>query len=178
MTTFLATLFLPIAAAVGCGIVISLLLQLNKSAMDLRVVELTLEPRGLAEHPAPAQLPSHQVTVLDVYGSLLFAGARTLEARLPDPGEAVEPVAVIRLRGRTSLGSTFVKVITDYAERLEEHGGRLYLSGLDSKFHEQLRRTGVLEGPVRTFDATPMIGESTRKAYEAAQAWLLRKRNP
>ena len=40
VATFLATLFLPIAAAVGIGVALSLLLQLNREALDLRVVEL------------------------------------------------------------------------------------------------------------------------------------------
>ena len=35
VTTFLATLFLPIAAAVGIGVALSLLLQLNREALDL-----------------------------------------------------------------------------------------------------------------------------------------------
>ena len=33
-------------------------------------------------------------TVLDVYGSLLYAGARTLGAHLPDPADARSPVVV------------------------------------------------------------------------------------
>jgi SulP family sulfate permease len=53
------------------------------------------------------------VTILDVYGSLLFAGARTLQAHLPDPGTARSPVVVLRRRRRTSLGATFVKVVAD-----------------------------------------------------------------
>ena len=40
ITTFGATLFLPVAAAVGIGVALSLLLQLNQEAMDLTVVEL------------------------------------------------------------------------------------------------------------------------------------------
>ena len=78
-TTFLATLFLPVAAAVGIGVALSLLLQLNRGAMDLRVVELRMRDDGrFEERPAPASLPDRSVTVLDVYGSLLYAGARTL----------------------------------------------------------------------------------------------------
>jgi sulfate permease, SulP family len=175
VTTFLATLFLPVPAAVGIGIAISLLLQLNQEAIDLSVVELVPQGEGrFAERPAPASLTSHQVTVLDVYGSLLFAGARTLQARLPDPGDAEEPAVVLRLRGRTSLGATFVKVIADYAGRLAAVHGRLYLSGLDPSFTELLHRTGRIEGPVRTFEATPLVGESTTEAYLAAQAWLVK----
>ena len=46
ITTFAATLFLPVAAAVGIGVALSLLLQLNQEAMDLTVVELVPRDDG------------------------------------------------------------------------------------------------------------------------------------
>jgi SulP family sulfate permease len=178
VTTFAATLFLPVAAAVGIGVALSLLLQLNQEAMDLTVVELIPREDGrFEERPAPATLTSHHVTILDVYGSLLYAGARTLETRLPDPAEARSPVVVLRLRRRTSLGATFVKVVGDYADRLADADGRLYLSGLEPSLTERLRRTGHLDGPVRAFEATPVVGESTEAAYLEAEAWLVKRHN-
>jgi SulP family sulfate permease len=178
VTTFAATLFLPVAAAVGIGVALSLLLQLNQEAMDLAVVELVPREDGrFEERPPPAALTSHHVTILDVYGSLMYAGARTLETRLPDPAGARSPVVVLRLRRRTSLGATFVKVVGDYADRLAEADGRLYLSGLEPSLTERLHRTGHLDGPVRAFEATPVVGESTEAAYHDAQAWLVKTRN-
>jgi SulP family sulfate permease len=175
ITTFAATLFLPVAAAVGIGVALSLLLQLNQEAMDLAVVELVPTDDGrFREQKPPAVLTSGHATILDVYGSLLYAGARTLQVRLPDPGGARSPVVVLRLRGRTSLGATFIKVIADYASQLDTSGGRLYLSGLDPSLTEQLRRTGHVDGPVRAFEATPIVGESTRAAYLDAEAWLVK----
>ncbi len=54
VATFVATLFMPIAAAVGVGVVVSLLLQLNKGLVDLRVIELRRRDDGaFEEHPAP-----------------------------------------------------------------------------------------------------------------------------
>lgn len=177
ITTFAATLFLPVAAAVGIGVAISLLLQLNREAMDLAVVELVPRDDGRFEERPPAPtLPSGQVTILDVYGSLLYAGSRTLGARLPDPAGARSPVVVLRLRRRTSLGATFIKVASDYAGRLADAGGRLYLSGLEPSLTERLRRTGQLDGPVRVFEATKIVGESTLSAYLDAEAWLVTKR--
>ena len=174
ITTFAVTLFLPVAAAVGIGVALSLLLQLNTEAMDLAVVELIPRDDGrFEERPPPATLTSHHVTVLDVYGSLLYAGARTLGAHLPDPAGARSPVVVLRLRRRTSLGATFVKVVGDYADRLAAADGRLYLSGLEPSLTERLSRTGHLDGPVRTFEATPIVGESTPAAYLDADAWLV-----
>ena len=175
VTTFAATLFLPVAAAVGIGVALSLLLQLNTEAMDLTVVELVPRDSGFEERPAPATLTSHQVTVLDVYGSLLYAGSRTLQAHLPDPAGTQAPAVVLRLRGRTSLGATFIKVAGDYADRLDQVGGRLYLSGLQPSLTQRLRRTGTIDGPVRAFEATPIIGESTHAAYLDAEAWLVKK---
>jgi sulfate permease, SulP family len=175
--TFLATLFLPIQVAVGIGVVLSLVLQLRTEAMDLKVVALMPQPDGtIREMPAPAALPSARVTALDVYGSLLYAGARTLQARLPDPTGSQAPVVVLRLRGRTSLGATFFVVAADYARRLEAAGGRLYLSGVDPALVEQIARTGrvAVTGPVRVYEATDVVGESTLGAYHAAEAWLLR----
>jgi SulP family sulfate permease len=176
VSTFLATLFLPVAVAVGIGVTLSLLLQLNQEAMDLKVVELKSAGSGRwTEHPAPERLSSHQTIVLDVYGSLLYAGARTLGAHLPDPAGTEAPAVVLRLRGRTSVGATFVKVLADYAAALDAVGGRLYLSGVDHGLAEILRRTDRVDvsGPVSVFEATELVGESTGHALHEAETWAV-----
>lgn len=175
LTTFIATLVLPIPAAVGVGVALSLLLQLNQDAMDLTVVELIPTPEGRwEERPSPAVLEGHRVTLLDAYGSLLYAGAKTLDRRLPDPGEVDTPVVVLRLRGRTTLGSTFFTVVDDYAGRLHALGGRLYLSGVSHELAEQMRAARVVEHTegLHIVEATPVIGESSLEAYDRATAWL------
>ncbi|MFB4300903.1 SulP family inorganic anion transporter [Actinomadura sp. NTSP31] len=179
--TFTATLFLPVAVAVGVGVALSLLMQLNQEAIDLKVVELVPDgDRAWRERPAPKSLTGHKVTMLNVYGSLFYAGVRTLRARLPEPAGTDSPVVILRLRGRTSLGATFFLVIADYAESLARIGGRLYLSGLDHDMAQRLHRTGRvdLSGPVKIFEATPMLGESSRAAYADAEAWGVQHRRP
>jgi sulfate permease, SulP family len=117
--TLVATLFLPVATAVAIGVILSLVLQLNSEAVDLRVVALEPQPDGhWREEPSPSVLPSEAVTMLDVYGSLHYAGAKTLAARLPDPLGSTRPVVVLRLRGRTRLGSSSRVVIDDTREGL------------------------------------------------------------
>ncbi|RZU11230.1 SulP family sulfate permease [Kribbella rubisoli] len=176
ISTFLATLFLPVAAAVGIGVTLSLLLQLNQEAMDLKVVELKPAGEGRwIEQAAPQSLTSHHTIVLDVYGSLLYAGSRTLGAHLPDPAGAEAPAVVLRLRGRTAAGATFVKVLADYAAALHAVGGRLYLSGVDHGLAELLRRTDRVDvsGPVQVFEASELVGESTAKALHEAETWAV-----
>jgi SulP family sulfate permease len=176
VATFVATLLLPVAEAVAVGVAISLLLQLNQDALDLRVVELRPDGAGqMVERDAPDRLPSHAVTVLDVYGSLLYAGARTLQARLPEPSGAREPVVVLRMRGRTTLGATFFVVVSGYAGRLQAQGGRLYVSGVDPALADQMRRNGKVAaaGPVALYEAEPIVGASTRAAVSDAHLWLI-----
>jgi hypothetical protein len=106
--------------------------------MDLAVVEFVPRDDGLFEEPPPPPTPmlaSRHVTILDVYGSRMYAGAPTLQAHLPDPGQARSPVVVLRLR-----------------------------------------RTGHIDGPVRTFEASPVVGESARAACRAAESWLVKRK--
>ena len=175
IATFTATLLLPVAAAVGLGVALSLFMQLNREALDLRVVTLRPGPdHTLIEGEAPTTLPSREVVLLDVYGSLFYAGARTVQARLPDPTGSDHPAVVLRLRGRAMLGATAFVVLSDYADRVAAVGGRFYLSGLDPGVHKQLRlnRTVGEEGEVRVFEASKVLGESSLAAYHDAEAWL------
>jgi SulP family sulfate permease len=154
-------------------VALSLLLQLNREALDLTVVELAPLPDGrFAEQAAPASLLHREVVLLDVYGSLYYAGARTLAARLPDPLGATAPVVVLRLRGRTALGVTSFKILTTYAQQLGEVGGRLYLSGVTPELLEQFKRAEATAAPdIDVFPATGLLGESSSDAYAAAVAW-------
>jgi sulfate permease, SulP family len=174
ISTFIATLTLPVAAAVGLGVVISLLLQLNQEAMDLAVVSLVPIGDGkFEEHPAPTHLESNAVTTFDVYGSLFYAGARTLQAQLPDPLGTERPVVVIRLRGRTTLGATFFSVASDYSRKLRDVGGRLYLTGLDPALVAHMRSSDPLAGTAMLYSATRVVGASTQSAIDDASAWLV-----
>jgi SulP family sulfate permease len=179
--TLIATLVLPVPQAVGVGVALSLLLQLNQEALDLAVVELVPGDHGtLVEQKGPVRLAPRTVTAVDVYGSLFYAGAKTLEARLPDPAGIDSPVVVLRLRGRTTLGATAFGVLDRYGTRLGEAGGRLYLTGVDHALVERFTAARRIDasGPIQIFEATPTLGESTLQAYEAADTWLRRPRDP
>ena len=75
----------------------------------------------------------------------------------------------------TSAGATLLEVLSTYASKLEAVHGRLYLSGINQRVHDQIVRTGKLHlsGPVQTYQATPIRGQSTRQAVADAQTWLV-----
>jgi SulP family sulfate permease len=176
-TTFVTTLVLPIQAAVSLGVAISMLLYVNWSSTDVTVVELVAGPDGrIRERKPPERLPPGSVTVLDIYGHLFYAGVRTLERLLPRPERGAEhPVVVLRLRGRSGLGATLEEVLSNYAEQLASVHGRLYLSGLSKQAHREVTAMAKLSlsGPVRAYEVTPILGESTRQARADAEAWLV-----
>jgi SulP family sulfate permease len=180
LITFVTTLFAPIQVAVGVGVALSAILFMNSSATDVTVVQLTEEVQGKVKRTKPpATLPSNAVTVLDVYGSLFYAGARTLEQVLPAVGDATAPVVVLRMHGRATVGATLVDVLARYAGQLQKAGGRLYLSGVDPAMYDQLKRTGKVtaQGPVGVYVATDVVGESTHQAVADAESWLLTSQN-
>jgi SulP family sulfate permease len=175
LLTFLLTLALPLQAAVLLGVVISAGLYVFRSAERLEVTELALLPDGrYTQQPAPKTLESEKVTVLQPNGSLFFAGAVDLGEELPAVGDARRPVAILTLRNREEVGSTFIGVIERYGRAVRANGGKLMLSGVGENVYSQLERTGALEelGPDNVYKETPIVGESTEYARRAAEAWL------
>lgn len=73
------------------------------------------------------------------------------------------------------MGATLIDVLARYAAALQRSGGRLYLSGVGPEAYDQIVRTGKLRltGPVRAYESTPVLGESTREARADAEAWLV-----
>jgi SulP family sulfate permease len=174
MVTFIATLLIPLQQAVILGVILAAVLFLYRSSMDIRIRRVEPLNGRYRETDAPETLMSNSVTVLDIYGSLFYAGARTIGHSLPRPGDAHRAVVIMRLRGHGDIGSTFLDVIGKYADALRKSDGRLMLSGLDPKVKKRMARTGHLDriGDENIFVAGEYIGESTAAAFNAGQHWL------
>ena len=174
LVTFVATLVTSIPQAVAAGVVLTVTFHLLSSAREVRIREMKYEEERIIEGEPPSVLESNSVTVLNVYGSLFFAGARTLAEKLPSPAGARSAAVVLRLRGHQSVGATLIDVLDNYADALAATGGRLYLSGVGKTADEQLRRSGKLaiETDVHLVPEEPELGASTGKAVARAREWL------
>ncbi len=173
--TFAATLLAPLQYAVLLGVALSILLFVFRQSNKVVVTEVVPVSGGFPEErPAPKALPSHQLTMLLVYGSLFFAAAKSLEEMLPEVDEASGAVVAIGLRGKAEIGSTFVGVLQRYAEALHAHESKLMLVGVEPGVRDQLAKTGLLAliGDENIFMATPRLGEAMNQAATAAHAWL------
>ena len=174
LVTFVATLVVPLQFAVLFGMALSIVLHVFRQSNKVVVTQWVLQPEGFPlEQPPPKQLPSHQLTLLHVYGSLFFAAAKSMEEMLPAVGDATHAVVAINLRGKSEIGSTFMTVLQRYARRCrarqQADAGRR-----GSGVRDQLAKTGVLKliGEENVFLATPQLGEALNQAVAAATAWL------
>lgn len=174
LVTLGATLLLSVPAAVMVGVVVAFLLAIRSAARDVRLRQLVpADGQDWRVGEPPARLDGDAVVVLDVVGSVFFAGARTLQDALPVPGDMRRPVVVLRLHGRPRVGATLIDVLHEYAEDLGAHGGRLYLAGLGPELMEQLAHVGKLEAEdaVQLVPGQALLGASTRVARDKAMQW-------
>ena len=177
LVTFIATLVVPLQFAVLFGVALSIVLHVFRQSNKIVVTQWVLQPQGFPlEQPAPRRLPSNQLTLLHVYGSLFFAAAKSMEEMLPQVDGATHAVLAINLRGKSEIGSTFVTVLHRYSDALRAHGSKLMLVGVDPIVRDQLAKTGVLQvlGEENVFVATPQLGAALNQAVAAANAWLQR----
>jgi SulP family sulfate permease len=173
--TFAATLTLPLQFAVFVGVAVSLLMHVFRSSNQIRLVQWKPVPGGFPlERPAPEQLASNDITILNAYGSLFFAAASTAEARLPEIGDARRPVVIFAMRGRDEVGSTFLSVIDRYAKALRDHDGKLVLVGVGPNVMLQLERTGMFTrlGRENILPEEEQLGTAMNQAIEEAYAFL------
>ncbi len=174
IATFIATLIVPLQWAIFFGVALSFAVFAYREAESTSIVEVTTDERGVPiEEPAPASLVSNQITVLNAYGSLFFAGARNLEEDLPQVEATRNAVVILSLRGHTELGSTFIGVLERYAQAMRSQGNTLMLVSVSPGVYDQLAETELLSvlGSEHVFFASAP-GESSRRAYQKAQMLL------
>ena len=138
---------IPLQYAVLVAVGLSVILHVVRQSNQVTIKRWLLDPDGnLIETDPPAQLPANEVVALQPYGSLFFAAAPVLEAQLPaTDGAGRNSVVIIRLRGRTDLGTTFMDVLHRYAQALAAAGSKLVIVSASERIQEQLRVTGVTD---------------------------------
>lgn len=176
LLTFVSGLLVPLQYAVLMGVGLAVLLYVFQQSNRITVAAWTMSPGQYpVEQPPPAEVPARQVTILVSYGSLFFAAAPVFNEQLPAVTEASRhAVVILTLRGERDLGSTFIEVITRYAEALRRQESRLMLAGVDPSVKQQLERTRALRtiGRQNVFLVDERVGQALQEAVEAAEQWI------
>ncbi len=174
--TFALTLVIPVHYAVLCGVGLSVVLYVVRQSNTVTVRRIVPDADGhLVETDPPAELPARTVVVLQPYGSLFFAAVPVFEGALPTVTAASrQSVVILRLRGRTEVGATFLDVLQSYADAVHAVGSRLVVVSDGERLLAQVAAAGLTDrlgdGGVVRGDAR--LGAATRSAYEAAHAWV------
>jgi SulP family sulfate permease len=176
VTTFTLTMVIPLQYAVLVGVGLSVILHVVRQSNQLTIKRWQYDHGGhLIETDPPAQLPANEVVILQPYGSLFFATAPVFESALPAPTSASRnSVVILRLRGRTDLGTTFLDVLRRYAQALTTSGSKLVIVSASERIQEQLRATGVTDliTPENIYPGSERIGATLKRAYADAMTWI------
>jgi SulP family sulfate permease len=174
--TFGLTLVIPLQYAVLVGVGISVILFVIRQSTRLVTKRLVFYDDGRVEEVEPLQeVPADSVTVLQPYGALFFATASTLLDQMPTVTErSRNSVVILRVRGADDAGATLIDVLQTYAASLRAVDSKLVLVTDNERVIRQLRVTGATDviGTQNVYRSSAFIGETTRRAYDDAHAWV------
>ena len=173
--TFVLTMIIPLQFAVLVGVGISMILYIVNQSNRVTIKRWLVDSSGnLREVDPPDELGEGEVVVLQPYGSLFFAAAPVFEELLPTVSDATRnSVVILRLRGRTDLGSTFMDVLRRYALELESAESKLVIVSADERLHDQLvvaKVTDVVDAS-DVYTSDEWIGATVKRAYADSVAW-------
>ena len=176
VVTFILTMLIPLQYAVLVGVGVSVILHIVRQSNQVSIKRRLANVEGdLVETDPPAAVPPGEVVVLQPYGSLFFAAAPVFEAQLPAVQDSSSgSVVILRLRGRSDLGTTFMDVLLRYAHALDQVGSRLMIASTNVDIEEQLAVTGITAviGQDSVYRGDERVGATTRQAESDAQAWV------
>jgi len=133
------------------------------------------------ETEPPGELPAREWSSSQPYGSLFFAAAPTFEAGLPAAtDDSRHSVVILRLRGRSDLGTTFMDVLQPLRRPLIALDSKLVIVSANDRIQEQLAVTGITDliGDDNVYPGDDAFGATVRRAAADAHAWVEAQRPP
>jgi sulfate permease, SulP family len=174
--TFALTMLVPLQYAVLTGVGLSVVLHVVRQSNQVTIRRRVRDADGhVIEVDPPEELPSDDVVLLQPYGSLFFAAAPVFEEALPAVGaRSRNTVVILRLRGRSDLGTTFMDVLARYAQSLADARCRLLIVSANERIIEQLAVTGIIEivGAESVYRGDERVGAAVERAMADAEAWV------
>lgn len=176
VATFVLTMLIPLQYAVLVGVALSVVLYVVRQSNRVTIRRRIYDQSGQQlEVDPPTTLPAGEAVILQPYGSLFFAAAPVFESALPQvTAQSQRSVVILRLRGRSDLGTTFMDVLLRYAQSLQQVGSRLVIVAGSERIFEQLEVTGITQtiGAQSVYLSDQRVGAALRSALRDAEAWI------
>lgn len=176
LTTFLATLLVPLHVAIFTGIGLSVILYLHKASRP-SLVEYEFNQEGnLAEAQQGAQRQHPSISIVHVEGDLFFGAAELFRTQIQrtctDPNLRI---IVLRLKNARHLDATSVMALEELIRVMRADGRDLIVSGAMRDVYRVLKNSGLIEviGRDNIFMGSAINPNlSTRHALQRAQEIL------
>ena len=177
VVTFLLTMLIPLQYAVVVGVGVSVVLYVVRESNQVTIRRRVRDGEGhVVEVDPPGELPGERSGRAAAVREPLLRGGARLRGRPAGRGRGLSagPVVILRLRGRTDLGTTFMDVLHRYAVSLRDAGSKLVIVSANERILEQLEVTGTVDviGPANVYMGDERVGATLERAYEDALAWV------
>ncbi|MBI5165718.1 MAG: SulP family inorganic anion transporter [Magnetospirillum sp.] len=156
--TFLATLLVELEQAIFVGVVLSLLMYLNRTSQPrilVRVPDPDSSSRKFTTDPALPECP--QLRIIRVDGSLFFGAVNFLQEALRGYEQEApdRKHLIVVMSGVNFIDIAGAEALAQMARRFRARGGGLYLIRVKEAVAEVLRKGGQIEdiGAANIFDS-------------------------
>jgi sulfate permease, SulP family len=172
VTTFAATLLLPLHYAIYLGGLLSILIYLYESG-HLEMSYLTVNDDGyIVEHELEDLYRNPpEIAIINIEGDLYFGAVSDLEAAMDKLLTAGIKVIILRIRRMRRLASTGVSALQWSIITARRQGTEILICGATPQALHTLESTGIsaLVGKENIFPGTDVLFRSTRAALKRAQ---------
>ena len=150
VVTFLLTVIFDLTIAIELGLLLAMLLFMQRMVESTRILvsrgELELHASGDDGHQGKSErltLPEG-VEVYEIEGPFFFGIANRFE-EVTSVTQAAPPVRILRMRSVPFMDSTAVRNLGILVATSKRSGTRLILSGVNERVHSTLRATGLAD---------------------------------
>lgn len=173
VVTFLLTVIFDLTIAIELGLLLAMLLFMQRMVESTRILvsrgELELHAAGDDGHQGKSErltLPEG-VEVYEIEGPFFFGIANRFE-EVTSVTQAAPPVRILRMRSVPFMDSTAVRNLGILVATSQRSGTRLILSGVNERVHSTLRATGLADLIGDTY-----ICPDIHRALEVASVYIV-----
>ena len=173
VVTFLLTVIFDLTIAIELGLLLAMLLFMQRMVESTRILvsrgELELHASGADGHQGQGErltLPEG-VEVYEIEGPFFFGIANRFE-EVTSVTQAAPPVRILRMRSVPFMDSTAVRNLGILVATSKRSGTRLILSGVNERVHSTLRATGLADLIGDTY-----ICPDIHRALEVASVYIV-----
>jgi sulfate permease, SulP family len=180
LVTFLLTVFADLTVAVEAGMILAVLVFIQKVTQTTTVSEVSAEYiREGHVHILQHKEISGYVSIFRIHGPFLFGATDKIDVmvdRLPH----LPPIIILRLRNMTAVDSTGLQALENLADRVRESGRQLILCGAreqpamrmqESEFHEHVGQENICHSVADALDRAKILYPAVAKQLPAGTTW-------